>query len=171
MIPHLTFAGYSGTGKTTLLIKVVEELSKRNIKISALKHDGHKFQMDKEGKDTYRLKEAGAFSVSISNDHKYAMISDADHRLNFYELMKILPEGIDLVLGEGFKDDIVPKILVHRAEIEEKDRNKSNLFSIEKNIIAVATDSPELFPKDFPVFNINDYLGISEFILKYAALK
>lgn len=171
MTPHLSFSGYSGTGKTTLLIKVVEELTKRSIKVSVLKHDGHKFQMDKEGKDTYRLKEAGAYSVSISNNSKYAMISDTDHRLSFYELMEILPKGIDIVLGEGFKDDVVPKILIHRKEISELDKNKVNLYGIERNIIAVATDSPEEFPKDIPIFNINDYLGVTDFITNYGKLK
>lgn len=162
MIKKFTFAGYSGSGKTTLLVKVIEELSKRGLKVAAVKHDGHNFEMDKEGKDTYRLKQAGAYSVAISSKNKYALISDSDHRLTFDEITKLIPEGTDIIIGEGFKDESIEKILVHR-----KDNNKENLYDNEKNIIAVATDCPDEFKNIKNVFDINDYMNIVEFIINY----
>lgn len=162
MIKKLTFAGYSGSGKTTLLVKVIEELSKRGIKVAAIKHDGHNFEMDKEGKDTYRLKQAGAQAVAISSKNKYALISDSDHRLTFDEITQLIPNNIDLIIGEGFKDENIQKILVHR-----KENNKENLYNDEKNIIAVATNCPDEFKNVKNVFDINDYISISEFIINY----
>ena len=159
MVPHFTFAGYSGSGKTTLAIQVIKMLSDKGYKIAALKHDGHKFQMDKEGKDTYRLKEAGAKTVAISSQEKYAIISDSDHRLSFYELAKFLPDNLDIIIGEGFKEDSIPKIIVHR-----KDNLKSRACPDDKNVIAAATDCPEDFPEVKDIFSINDVAGITDFI-------
>lgn len=159
MTPYFTFAGFSGSGKTTLATKVIKYLSDKGYKIAALKHDGHKFQMDKEGKDTYRLKEAGAKCIAISSAEKYALISESGHRLSFKELMKILPEGIDIIIGEGFKDNEIPKIIVHR-----KDNGKERPCSEDSFVIAAATDEPEIFKDLEHIFDINDYEKIALFI-------
>lgn len=166
MVPYFTFAGFSGSGKTTLAIEVIKQLSIKGYKIAALKHDGHKFQMDKEGKDTYRLKEAGAKAIAISSAEKYALISDSEHRLSFQELMALLPDGLDIVIGEGFKDNDVPKIIVHR-----KDNKKDRACPNDSNVIAAATDCPDDFPEALPIFDINDIDGITNFIEKTFLLK
>lgn len=162
MTPYITFAGYSGSGKTTLLLKVINCLKNKGYKIAALKHDGHNFQMDKEGKDTYKMKEAGAECVAIASKDKYAIISSTPKRLSFKELMQQVIIDIDIIIGEGFKDDDVPKILVHR-----KENNKPNLYNEERNIIAVATDDFEEFKNMENVFHINEYEKISQFLIKY----
>lgn len=162
MTPYVTFAGYSGSGKTTLVLKIITYLKEKGFKIATLKHDGHDFEMDKKGKDTYCMKQAGADCIAISSSNKYALIADSSHRLTFLELMKKIPQDMDIIVGEGFKDENVPKILVHRKEI-----NKPNLYSIEKNIIAVATDSCEEFDGVNNVFHINDYEKIGDFIISY----
>lgn len=159
MIPHVTFAGYSGSGKTTLTIKVIKYLSDRGYKVAAMKHDGHNFEMDKEGKDTFRMKQAGAVAVSIASSSKYALIADSSHRLSFSELMAIMPKDADIIIGEGFKDEDIPKILVHRRA-----NDKPNLYAKEKGIIAVATDIPEEFENAENIFDINDCEGIALFI-------
>lgn len=165
MVPYFTFAGYSGSGKTTLAEKVIKVLSIKGYKIAALKHDGHNFQMDKEGKDTFRLKNAGAVAVAISSNSKYAMISDSDKRLSFLELSKILPNNIDIIIGEGFKDDNIPKIIVHR-----KDNNKNVVCIDDDNVIAAVTDSPNDITNTQNIFNINDIDGIVLFIEKHFSL-
>lgn len=154
----LTFSGFSGSGKTTLLLKVISILSKE-YKIAALKHDGHGFTMDKEGKDTYKMKESGAQAIAIASPSKYALIADSKKRLTFNELASILPRDIELILGEGFKDDDIEKILVHR-----KANNKPSLYNSERNIIAVATDDFNLFPNIENLFDINDDKSIAAFI-------
>lgn len=166
MVPYFTFAGYSGSGKTTLAEKVIKALSIKGYKIAALKHDGHNFQMDKEGKDTFRLKNAGAVAVAISSNSKYAMISDSDKRLNFLELSEILPNNIDIIIGEGFKDNNIPKIIVHR-----KDNNKDVVCINDDNVIAAVTDSPNDITNTQNIFNINDIDTIVLFIEKHFSLK
>lgn len=162
MTPYLTFAGYSGSGKTTLVIKVINYLKSKGYKIAALKHDGHSFEMDKEGKDTYRMKQAGANCVAIASNSKLAVISDTPKRFTFIELMKQIPVDVDIIIGEGFKEEDIPKILVHR-----KANNKPNLYGEEKNIIAVATDELHEFANINNVFHIDDYEKIAEFITNY----
>lgn len=161
MTPYMTFVGFSGSGKTTLAIKVISILSEKGYKIAALKHDGHNFEMDKEGKDTYRLKKAGAQTVGISSGEKFAILSDSDHRLSFHELMGYLPDGLDIIIGEGFKDNELPKIVVHRRA-----NNKERACLEDKNIIAAATDCPEAFPEVNDIFEIDDADMIAEFIEK-----
>ncbi len=162
MTPYITFAGYSGSGKTTLIIKVISYLKEKCFHVAALKHDGHDFQMDKEGKDTYKMKEAGADCIAISSSNKYALIASSDRRLTFLELMEKVPKGMDIIIGEGFKDEDIPKILVYRKSI-----NKPNLYNIEKNIIAVATDTFEEFQGVENIFHINDYEAVGEFLINY----
>lgn len=159
MTPYFTFAGFSGSGKTTLTIKVIEILSSRGYKIAALKHDGHKFQMDKEGKDTYRLKNAGAKAIAISSAEKFAMISDSDKRLSFLELTEYLPDGLDIIIGEGFKEEEIPKIVVHR-----KDNGKEPAGLKDKYVIAAATDEPNALPHVDTIFDINDAIGVANFV-------
>ncbi len=162
MTPYITFAGYSGSGKTTLILKVIAYLKEKGFKIAALKHDGHDFEMDKEGKDTYCMKKAGADCIAISSQNKYAVIADSCYRLTFAELIQKIPNDMDIIIGEGFKDEDIPKILVYRKEI-----NKPNIYSIEKNIIAVATDNFEEFNNVSNTFHINDYEKIGDFIINY----
>ncbi len=159
MTPYFTFAGYSGSGKTTLIERVTKELSDKGYKIAYLKHDGHNFHMDKEGKDTDRIKKAGAKAIAISSNDKYAMISDSDHRLTFLELTKLLPDNIDIVIGEGFKDNNIPKIIVHR-----KENNKDRACPNDKNIIAAITNIPDDFPDIDIIFEMNDIKNIVKFI-------
>lgn len=162
MTPYLTFAGYSGSGKTTLLLKVISYLKNKGYKTAALKHDGHNFEMDKEGKDTYKMKQAGADCIAIASKNKMALICDTQERLTFKELMKQIPINVDIIIGEGFKDEDIPKILVHR-----KANNKPNLYTEERNIIATATDDFSEFSNISNVFHIDDYEKIAEFIIKY----
>ena len=109
MTPYITFAGYSGSGKTTLLLKVIAYLKEKGYKVAALKHDGHDFEMDKEGKDTYRMKKAGADCIAISSGSKYAVIADSSHRLTFYELMEKCRRVWILLLVKALKMKIYQK--------------------------------------------------------------
>ena len=97
-IPVLGFSGFSGCGKTTLIEKLIPLLKKKGLKVAVIKHDGHDFDMDKEGKDTYRFSKAGADTVMISSVSKSA-------RLNNYPMsLEEMSEGVgnaDIILVEG----------------------------------------------------------------------
>jgi len=138
MKPLVSFVGTSGCGKTTLIVKVITELVNRGYKVSTIKHDGHDFQMDKEGKDTWRHKKAGADAVIISNRNKFALISDVEKEKSIFELMEMLPENTDIIIAEGFK-----KELQHKIEVFRKGFSKDLQCADDSNLIAVATDMPE----------------------------
>ncbi len=156
---YFTFAGFSGSGKTTLAVKIISLLSERGYRVAALKHDGHSFEMDKEGKDTDRLKKAGAKAVAITSSSKYALIADCNSRKSFHELIEILPTDIDIIVGEGFKDENIDKILVYRKNVKEI----TDIHDL--NVIAYATDSKELFKDKSNVLDINNTEEIADFII------
>jgi len=156
---HFTFAGFSGSGKTTLIEKIIKILTKKGYNIAVIKHDGHGFDMDKEGKDTHRFKAAGAKAIAITSVDKYALIADTDRRKSFEELMQLIPQTVDIVIGEGFKDESIDKILVYRLG------GKSISDIVDLNIIAYATDDATLFKDKKNVFDINKPEDIAEFII------
>lgn len=156
---YFTFAGFSGSGKTTLAVKIISILSEKGYNVAALKHDGHSFDMDKEGKDTDRLKKAGAKAVAITSNNKYALIADCNSRKSFHELIEILPADIDIIVGEGFKDEEIDKILVYRKGVKEI----TDIHDL--NIIAYATDDKELFNDKQNVLDINNEKEIADFII------
>lgn len=138
MKPLVSFVGTSGCGKTTLIVKIISELVSRGYRVSTIKHDGHDFQMDKEGKDTWRHKQAGADAVIISNRNKFALISDVDREKSIFELMEYLPESTDIIIAEGFKQELQHKIEVFRKGFSAKLQCRED-----SNLMAVATDMPD----------------------------
>jgi molybdopterin-guanine dinucleotide biosynthesis protein B len=113
-IPHLAFVGFSGSGKTTLVSQVITELKRNGYRIGILKHDAHDFQMDVEGKDTYKYSEAGADLVAISSNTKLNILEQLPKPLALDEILQRF-SGVDLILIEGYKQSNAPKILVART--------------------------------------------------------
>jgi molybdopterin-guanine dinucleotide biosynthesis protein B len=114
IIPHLAFVGFSGSGKTTLVSQVIKELKGKGYRIGVLKHDAHDFQMDVEGKDTYKYSEAGADLVAISSNTKLNILEQLPKPLALDEILQRF-SGVDLILIEGYKQSNAPKILVART--------------------------------------------------------
>ena len=114
MIPIISIVGKSDSGKTTLLEKLVPELTRRGYRIATIKHDVHGFEVDQEGKDSWRHKQAGAHTVVISSPNKIALIRDVEKDLNLEEIRERLIQDVDLILSEGYKKDVQPKIEVFR---------------------------------------------------------
>ena len=138
MKPLVSFVGTSGCGKTTLIEKVIRELVSRGYKVSTIKHDAHDFQMDKEGKDTWKHKQAGASAVVISNKMKYAVISDVEEEKSIFELADMLPLNTDIIIAEGFKQELQNKIEVYRSGYSTKLQCREDA-----NLMAIATDCPD----------------------------
>ncbi|MFH4451678.1 bifunctional molybdopterin-guanine dinucleotide biosynthesis adaptor protein MobB/molybdopterin molybdotransferase MoeA [Vibrio alginolyticus] len=162
-IPILGFAAYSGTGKTTLLEALLPKLTEAGLRIGMLKHAHHNFDVDKPGKDSYRLRKAGASQMLIASRNRFALMTETpEAEAEFEYLLTRFDEGmLDVVLVEGCKNIAFPKIELHREEV-----GKPWLYPNDENIIAIASDSAEL-DSELPQMNINDLDAIAQFVLQY----
>ena len=111
MIPIISIIAYSGTGKTTFMVKLIPELKKRGLRLAVVKHDGHGFEIDKEGKDSYRITQAGADVTALISKEKAAVM---ENRPRTEEELLSMIKDVDLILTEGYKSGIWPKIMLHR---------------------------------------------------------
>ncbi len=158
MIPMISVVGKSDSGKTTLLEKLIRELTLRGYRIGSIKHDAHSFEIDREGKDSWRHKQAGAVLTLISSPSKIAMVVDSDHDHTLDELREKFVSNVDLILTEGYKRENLPKIEVFRSVLR-----REMLCSGDDNLIAVAGDPTEV-PDGIPVFDLDDPSLLATFI-------
>lgn len=161
-LPILGFAAWSGTGKTTLLEAMLPKLVEHGLRVAVIKHAHHNFDIDKEGKDSYRLRKAGAAQMLISSRYRRAMVTETpDEEASLSQLIAQLDlNALDLILIEGFKKLSFPKIELHREEI-----GKPWLFPEDKNIIAIASDVPA--ETDLPQLDINDLSKLTQFVADF----
>ena len=159
MIPIISIVGKSDSGKTTLIEKLVPELTRRGYRIATVKHDVHGFEVDQEGKDSWRHKQAGAHTVVISSPNKIALIRDVERDLNLDEIREKLIQDVDLILSEGYKKDVQSKI-----EIFRKEKHKKLLSTKEDNLVAIVSNQD--FNVGVPCFHLEDMKGLSNFIEK-----
>ncbi len=162
-IPILGFAAYSGTGKTTLLEALLPKLTEAGLRIGMLKHAHHNFDVDKPGKDSYRLRKAGASQMLIASRNRFALMTETPEAEAEFEylLTRFDEDKLDVVLVEGCKNIAFPKIELHREEV-----GKPWLYPHDDNIIAIASDTAEL-DSELPQMNINELDAIAQFVLQY----
>jgi molybdopterin-guanine dinucleotide biosynthesis protein MobB len=156
----VSFVAKSGTGKTTLLEKVIAELKRRGYRVGVIKHDAHRFDIDHPGKDSHRLTAAGADTMLISSPEKLALVKRHAEPPPIETLLERYFSDMDLVLTEGFKKSALPKIEVHRRE-----RSGTLLCRGEDHdptLIAVASDEP--LDLDVPTLDINNAVQVADFI-------
>jgi len=158
--PILGFAACSGTGKTTLISRLIPLLNERGLKVGLIKHSHHDFEIDHPGKDSYRLRKAGASPVVLVSSHRRAVVTElsAGEPCLSEQLFCFTNEPIDLVIVEGFKQEKFPKIELHRAELKQP-----LLYPNDSSIIAIASDSKQAF--DIPNIDINNPENVVNFII------
>jgi molybdopterin-guanine dinucleotide biosynthesis protein B len=159
MIPIISIVGKSDSGKTTLIEKLVPELTRRGYRVATIKHDMHGFEVDREGKDSWRHKQAGAHTVVISSPKKIALIRDVERDLNLEEIRDKLIQDVDLILTEGYKKDVQPKIEVFREE-----KHKELLCTKEDNLIGIVSN--KTFDIGVSCFFLDDMKGLADYIEK-----
>ncbi len=157
MIPIVSIVGKSGSGKTTLIEKIIPELARRGYRVCTIKHHLHDFEIDKQGKDSWRHKRAGAHGVIISSPRKVALIRDVEKEMSLEELRDCFGGDMDLMLSEGFKGDVQPKI-----EVSRKEEQGDLLCTDEDNLVAIA--SKRHFDIGVPYLDIDDVKGIVDLI-------
>ena len=132
--PILCFVGRSNSGKTTLIERLIAELVKEGYRIATIKHAGHGFNMDTEGKDSWRHKQAGAQTVIVTSKGSLALFTDTEQEVGLEELReRYVPEGMDLVIAEGWKSEGLPKIVVVRDHVGEVTVALDGLLGIVSN--------------------------------------
>ncbi|HZW35628.1 MAG TPA: molybdopterin-guanine dinucleotide biosynthesis protein B [Candidatus Deferrimicrobiaceae bacterium] len=161
-VKAVSFVAKSGTGKTTLLEKVITRLKDRGYRVGVIKHDAHRFDIDQPGKDSYRLTAAGADAMLISSPDKLALVKRHAASPPVEELLARYFTDVDIVLTEGFKASALPKIEVHR-----RDRSETLLCrgaEHDPTLLAVASDEP--LELDVPRLDLNDADAVADFIEK-----
>ncbi|WP_372870548.1 bifunctional molybdopterin-guanine dinucleotide biosynthesis adaptor protein MobB/molybdopterin molybdotransferase MoeA [Shewanella sp.] len=161
-IPVLGFCAYSGTGKTTLLLKLIPELNRRGLRLAVIKHAHHDFDVDVPGKDSYELRKAGARQMLVASHVRWALMTedarDSDPELT-HLLEQIEADKVDIVLVEGFKKLALPKVELHRAA-----HGKPFIHTDDPNILAVACCDDTILPGDTPRLDINNVSNIADFV-------
>ncbi|MFO7983767.1 MAG: molybdopterin-guanine dinucleotide biosynthesis protein B [Desulfuromonadales bacterium] len=158
--PAVSFIAESGTGKTSLLEKVVGSLKGRGYRIGVIKHDAHRFDIDHPGKDSYRLTAAGADTMLIASEEKLAVVKQQSSSPRVEDLIATYFGDVDIVLTEGFKKNELPKI-----EVNRKERGTALISRGEEpdpTLLAVASDQE--LQLDVPVLDINSPEQVADFI-------
>ncbi len=162
--PVISIVAQSGTGKTTLLEKLIFELKQRGYRVGAIKHDAHCFDIDREGKDSWRLTRAGADTMLITSPKKLAMVKQypAEQEPTLAESVGAYCGDVDIVLTEGFKKSSMPKIEVHRRACSDRLLCRDDAY--DGTLVAVASDS--MLDIDVPLYDIDDAMGLCDFIVE-----
>lgn len=158
------FAGFSGSGKTTMLEKVIPLLTARGLRIAVIKHAHHKFDIDKPGKDSYRHREAGAVEVMVVSGFRWALMHElVDEDEPSLETLCSRLSPCDLVLVEGYKYSEIPKVEVHRSVT-----GHPHLYPEDERIVALVADTR--LDIALPQLDVNQPQQVAEFILNYFSL-
>lgn len=153
VVPVFTVTAYSNTGKTTYLEKLIPCLKRLGLRAAAVKHDGHDFQADTEGKDSWRLAQAGAEVVAVASREKLALFQ---YRPASLEDILSHISGVDVILTEGYKSGPYPKIALFRPDTGK------GLSVPAEECLAIVGDYPE--PAPCPVFPLEDAMPLAEFL-------
>jgi len=154
----ISIIGKSGSGKTTLIERLIPVLKDLNYRVGTVKHDAHNFEVDKVGKDSWRHKNAGAAITLVSSAKKVAIFTDTEEGETLESLCGKYINGIDIVLTEGFRMSIYPKIEVNRTG------NCNDLLcGTENNLLAIVSDYE--FDRGVPVIKPDNIAEIAAIIV------
>ncbi|MBX3319647.1 MAG: molybdopterin-guanine dinucleotide biosynthesis protein B [Nitrospira sp.] len=162
-VPIVSFIGRSNSGKTTLIERVIPELVKAGYRVATVKHAGHGFDLDTEGKDSWRHKRAGASSVVVVSKGSLALFADVSDQLKVEEVRdRFLDASYDLIIAEGWKSEGYPKIVVVRDQLGEISYSSDSL-------LAVVSHAMIDFP--VPVLHVDDVDGVAALLIKQFPLR
>lgn len=159
MTKIMGITGWSGSGKTSLIVRLIPELTERGYRVATVKHAHHDFDIDVPGKDSYEHRAAGATEVVVSSARRWAVVHENrdDSEAALSDILNRL-SPVDIVLVEGYKNEAHPKIEVHRPAED------TTLICRENDtIVAVASDAP-IPGLDIEILDLNDAAAIAEFV-------
>lgn len=164
MIPLLAIAAWSGTGKTTLLKRLIPELCALGLRPGLIKHTHHDMDVDKPGKGSYELRKAGAAQTIVASEQRWALMTETPEKPELdltWLVSRMDASKLDLVLVEGFKHEPVPKILLFR----QNSGHRVEELVIDEHTIAVASDVS--IATSLPLLDLNDVPQIATFIVSW----
>jgi molybdopterin-guanine dinucleotide biosynthesis protein B len=159
-IPIVSIVGFSGSGKTTFVEKLIPAFISRGLKVATFKHDVHGFDLDQPGKDSWRHRRAGAALTIIASPKQVGMVRDVDHDLSPLELAQMV-SGVDLIVTEGYKRGPFPKVEIFRRNAAD---NREPVCLEDPALLAVVSD--EKLSLKVPVFGLDDASGVAELIVR-----
>ena len=159
-VPVIGIVGWKKSGKTTLVVGLIEEFTRRGLKVASIKHAHHDFQVDDEETDSARHRRAGATQVAVVSARRWALIGELgdDPEPDLAEVIGWLGP-CDLVVVEGYKSAAIPKIEARR----DAAMSRETLADRDPNIKAIAADY-RADGRGLPVFSLDDIAGIADFI-------
>lgn len=150
-------SGIKNSGKTTLITKLIPLLMERGYKVATIKHDGHEFEGDVKGTDTYQHSNAGAYGTAIFSNGQFMLRKQI--KVTEQELIGMFPEA-DIIILEGFKHSTYPKIeVIRKGNSAESVCNREGLF-------AIVTDTECQIP-GIKMIQLNDIKKVADSILEY----
>lgn len=155
----LSIVSKKGSGKTTLIEKLIPELKNRGYRVGTIKHDTHGFEIDREGKDTWRHKQAGAQTVVISSPWKISVIKDVDQEMDLDRIVEKFFSDMDVVITEGYKWAQKTQIEVFRSAAHQR-----ALYTKEQPHPLLAVMSDVDIDLGVPRFHIDDIRGLADFV-------
>ena len=161
----LAFAAPSGTGKTTLICKVIAELNGRGLEVGTIKSDAHRVELDTPGKDTHRMRSSGSATTAIISRNQLAVFQDGGRKPSpIHKIVDVFFSDVDLVLAEGFRSQGLPTIVVSRKD------NVDPKWELPSHVVAIASDHGDIDSPNAQVFALDDLKGLSTFLCEYAGL-
>src|SRR3989475_440143 len=164
--PILCLVGRSNSGKTTLIERLIPVLVQDGSRIATIKHAGHGFDLDTEGKDSWRLKRAGAKTVIVTSKGSLAMFTDVDEEIRVEQLReRYVRDGTDLIIAEGWKSEGYPKVVVVRDHVGQVEVSHEGLLAL------VSNKPLDRVPAGVPVLQPDDIAGLASIIGKRFPLR
>lgn len=154
----VAFAAPSGTGKTTLICKLLETLRARGHRVGAIKSDAHRVELDEPGKDTHRMRESGAETTALVSRDQVAIFRDVPgQEFPLAGIVELFFTDMDIVLAEGFRSHDFPTIVLRRREISLEG------WAWPSGVVAVVSDSPH---DGAPVIALDDVAGLTDLVCR-----
>lgn len=166
--PLFGVVGWKNSGKTTLMARLIHDFSQRGYEISVIKHAHEKFEIDHPGRDSFKMREAGARQVMLSSPRRFALMRELGNapEMTFEEALPYAGP-CDLILVEGYKREAYPKIEIRR----DGAASRAPLAAEFPEVVAIASDKPEDETEPLPVFHIDATERIVDFIIATLGLK
>lgn len=159
MAPIISIVGVKNCGKTTLIEKLIPELRSRGYRVGSVKHDVHGFNIDHEGKDSWRHSQAGSITTVISSPNKVAVVEKVDNELTLDDITGRYFRGLDLILTEGYKRESTTKIEIFRKGVSKE------IISPAEQLLFIAADTDSNFD-EVPIVDLNDVKTMADIIVR-----